>query len=98
MVLRAVRVTMLRVPFVQRGAARIQPTKKLFYTGNPRGFIGWPVEQVMKHLLAGDNFALLSPKITADEYGALWNFPLRINPSRWAQTNWLPRASFRRPE
>ena len=38
----------------------------MFYTGNARGFVGWPVKQVMEHYLAGPNFGLLVTKAMRD--------------------------------
>lgn len=38
----------------------------MYYTGNARGFVGWPVKQVMEHYLAGPNIGLLVPKATRD--------------------------------
>ena len=32
----------------------------VYYTGNSRGFIGWPVIQVMRHMLAGPNLGLIT--------------------------------------
>lgn len=29
-----------------------------YYTGNARGFVGWPVEKVMKHMVSGQNVAI----------------------------------------
>lgn len=37
-----------------------------YYTGKARGFLGWPVERVMRHMLR-DNVGLLSTRITKDE-------------------------------
>jgi predicted helicase len=36
------------------------------YTGNARGFIGWPVRQIMQHLVERENIALLAPKAFRD--------------------------------
>lgn len=40
--------------------------KWTLYTGNARGFLGWPVKQVMRHYLDGRNIGLLVPKATRD--------------------------------
>lgn len=37
------------------------------YTGNARGFLGWPVKQVMRHYIDGENIGLLVPKATRDQ-------------------------------
>ncbi|MBN2058051.1 MAG: N-6 DNA methylase [Candidatus Saganbacteria bacterium] len=34
--------------------------KYLYYTGRARGFVGWPVERITKHFIAGDNIALVA--------------------------------------
>jgi predicted helicase len=64
----------------------------IYYTGNARGFVGWPVEQVMRHLNMPNNFALLTPKITADDYGA-WVSSVPVSnkaASRYDQTYCFP--------
>ena len=38
----------------------------IFYTGNSRGFVGWPVKQVMTHYLGQPNIGLLIPKAHCD--------------------------------
>ncbi|QDZ12278.1 type ISP restriction/modification enzyme [Devosia ginsengisoli] len=38
----------------------------LLYTGNARGFVGWPVRQIMSSYLAGPNLGLLAPKANRD--------------------------------
>ena len=38
----------------------------MLYTGNARGFVGWPVKQVMKNYLNGPNIGLLVPKANRD--------------------------------
>ena len=42
-------------------------TRYTYYTGNARGFIGWPVKKVMRHMLAGDNIALITSRMTKGE-------------------------------
>lgn len=39
----------------------------MLYTGNARGFVGWPVKQVMANYLRGPNIGLLSPKANRDK-------------------------------
>ena len=50
--------------------ARIQyrpfDQKFIFYSGNARGLVGWPVKQVMGHYTAGDNIGLLTTKAVRD--------------------------------
>ena len=41
-------------------------SKFIFYSGNARGLVGWPVKQVMGHYIAGDNFGLLTTKAVRD--------------------------------
>lgn len=38
----------------------------MFYTGNSRGFVGWPVRQIMDNYIKGDNIGLLCPKAFKD--------------------------------
>jgi len=66
-----------------------------YYTGKSRGFLGWPVERVMSHMLK-DNVALIVHRITKDQPSALvadipvahkaatrydisYSFPIRAN-------------------
>ena len=42
-------------------------TRFTLYTGNARGFIGWPVRQIMRHLVQHENVALLAPKAFRDK-------------------------------
>ena len=42
-----------------------------YYTGHSRGFICMPRPEVMRHMLAGENLALVTPKQHKDEFGAL---------------------------
>ncbi|MGD0291837.1 MAG: type ISP restriction/modification enzyme [Candidatus Binataceae bacterium] len=37
-------------------------TRFIYYTGNARGFVGWPVEKVMRHLIGGSNYGLISAR------------------------------------
>ena len=41
-----------------------------YYTGRSRGFMGWPVVKVMKHLLKHDNIAIVAPRQTKESVGA----------------------------
>ena len=42
-----------------------------YYTGRSRGFVCMPRPEVMRHMLAGDNLALIVPKQHKNEFGAL---------------------------
>jgi len=42
-----------------------------YYTGRSRGFICMPRPEVMRHMLAGENLALVAPKQHKEEFGAL---------------------------
>ena len=39
----------------------------IYYTGRSRGFIGWPVVNVMGHMLAGENVGLITSRMTKGE-------------------------------
>lgn len=41
-------------------------TRFIYYTGNSRGFIGWPVERISKHYVGKENIGLLITKACAD--------------------------------
>ena len=45
--------------------------RHIYYTGQTRGFIGWPVFNVMGHMLAGENLAIITTRQTRDDWGAL---------------------------
>lgn len=38
-----------------------------YYTGLSRGFLGWPFANTMKHMLHGENFALITSRLTKGE-------------------------------
>ncbi|HMO42262.1 MAG TPA: hypothetical protein PKB04_02835 [Phenylobacterium sp.] len=42
----------------------------ILYTGNARGFVGWPVKQVMSHYIQGPNLGFLVPKASRDAHFA----------------------------
>ncbi len=42
-----------------------------YYTGRSRGFHCMPRSEVMRHMLAGENLALITPKQHKDEFGAM---------------------------
>ncbi len=41
-------------------------SKYIYYTGQSRGFVGWPVQKVMSHYVNGENIGLLAPKAFND--------------------------------
>ena len=43
---------------IQKISYRPFDTRYFYYTGRARGFIGWPVEKISKHMLQGENLAL----------------------------------------
>ncbi len=45
--------------------------RRTYYTGRSRGFICMPRPEVMRHMLAGENLAIMMPKQHKDEFGAL---------------------------
>ena len=45
--------------------------RKIVYTGQSRGFIGWPVFQIMRHFLKGENLGLVTSRITKDTFSIL---------------------------
>ena len=45
--------------------------RKIVYTGQSRGFIGWPVFQIMQHFLKGENIGLVTSRITKDTFTIL---------------------------
>lgn len=46
-------------------------TRQTFYTGNSRGFICYPRDEVMRHMVYGDNLAFCIPSITKDGLGGI---------------------------
>jgi type I restriction-modification system DNA methylase subunit len=42
-----------------------------YYTGRNRGFLRWAYPDFMRHMLAGKNLALITPKQHKDEFGAM---------------------------
>ena len=45
--------------------------RKIVYTGRTRGFIGWPVVQIMRHFIEGENVGLITSRITKDDFSVL---------------------------
>ena len=45
--------------------------RSTYYTGQSRGFICMPRQEVMRNMLAGENVAMLMPKQHKDEFGVL---------------------------
>jgi predicted helicase len=70
-----------RVEWAQADVRKTGPAKKhviqvlyrpfdvryTYYTGNSRGFLGWPVADVTPHMLPGDNIALVTTRLTKGE-------------------------------
>jgi hypothetical protein len=52
--------------FIRKINYRPFDQKWTLYTGNARGFIGWPVKQVMRHYIDRHNIGLLLPKACRD--------------------------------
>lgn len=46
-------------------------TRWTYNTGKNKGFLRWLYPEFMRHMLAGDNLALVAPKQHKDEFGAL---------------------------
>lgn len=74
------KVTMAQKDLLDSGLNREQVASILYrpfdvrhtyYTGHSRGFICMPRPDVMRHMLAGDNLALMMPKQNKDEFGIL---------------------------
>lgn len=51
---------------IQQISYRPFDSRFMLYTGNARGFVGWPVRQVMANYLRGPNIGLLAPKANRD--------------------------------
>ncbi|GAB3306773.1 type ISP restriction/modification enzyme [Luteimonas notoginsengisoli] len=51
----------------------------MYYTGNARGFVGWPVEKVTRHFLSGPNVGLVTARSnksqSVDHFFAVANMP-----------------------
>ncbi|MDA7984241.1 MAG: N-6 DNA methylase [Alphaproteobacteria bacterium] len=43
----------------------------IVYTGRSRGFIGWPVIQIMRHFLSGENVGLVTSRMTKEQFSIL---------------------------
>ncbi|MDR9417885.1 type ISP restriction/modification enzyme [Gracilimonas sp.] len=52
----------------QRVNYRLFDKKWTYYNGDSKGFIGWPVDQVMRHLLADNNLALVCSRQSARKW------------------------------
>ena len=50
----------LRNELIQPIQYRPFDVRSIVYTGQSRGFIGWPVLQIMRHFIAGDNIGLVT--------------------------------------
>lgn len=51
---------------IQKIAYRPFDNQYIYYTGQSRGFVGWPVAKVMRHYLTGDNVGILATKGVRD--------------------------------
>lgn len=51
---------------IKQIAYRPFDSRFMLYTGNARGFVGWPVRQVMANYVSGPNIGLLAPKANRD--------------------------------
>lgn len=51
---------------IKRVSYRPFDSRFMLYTGNARGFVGWPVRQVMTNYIRGSNIGLLAPKANRD--------------------------------
>lgn len=51
---------------VQEIGYRLFDRRYIFYSGRARGLVGWPVQQVMRHYIAGPNIGLLTSKAHRD--------------------------------
>lgn len=52
--------------FIQPISYRPFDTQFIYYTGASRGFVGWPVQKVMRNYIDSDNIGLLVPKAFKD--------------------------------
>jgi predicted helicase len=43
--------------------------RHIYYTGRSRGFIGWPVTKVMRHIIFDENLALIAARQCKDDFG-----------------------------
>lgn len=51
---------------VQEIGYRLFDSRYVFYSGKARGLVGWPVQQIMRHYIAGPNVGLLTSKAHCD--------------------------------
>ncbi len=72
-----INLTGLNIDFVKPILYRPFDIRFTYYTGNTRGFLGWPVKTVMRHMLEGDNFALIIPKRV--EHSGSWQHAFACN-------------------
>lgn len=60
-----IKANQINVPIVRIQYRPFDP-RYIFYSGNARGLVGWPVKQIMRHYLDGQNIGLLAPKAIRD--------------------------------
>jgi len=53
---------------IQRILYRPFDVRNIYYTGRTRGFIGWPVTRIMRHMLAGENLGLCYTRPMSPRY------------------------------
>jgi type I restriction-modification system DNA methylase subunit len=53
------------VPIIEIGY-RLFDRRYIFYSGRARGVVGWPVRQIMRHYIVGENIGLLTSKAHRD--------------------------------
>ncbi|MCB0538857.1 MAG: N-6 DNA methylase [Bacteroidetes bacterium] len=71
-------------------------TKWTYYTGESKGFIGWPVKQVMQHFLIGENIGLVTARQSIGEWQYIFvskligDFNLTGTAGRYGSGNYFP--------
>lgn len=71
-------------------------TKWTYYNGESKGFIGWPVKQVMRHLLFGDNIGLVASRQSIGDWQYIFvtkligDFNLTGTAGRYGSGNFFP--------
>ena len=71
-------------------------TKWTYYTGESKGFIGWPVKQVMQHFLPGDNIGLVTSRQSIGDWQYIFiskligDFNLTGTAGRYGSGNYFP--------
>ncbi len=71
-------------------------TKWTYYNGESKGFIGWPVKQVMRHLLFGNNIGLVASRQSIGDWQYIFvtkligDFNLTGTAGRYGSGNFFP--------